>query len=152
MYDFYKQLGKLFEKVGERLVTYAKQTGFYHATPDPKHEPKKDRTRGEMIGKMEFPDIEGAEYMLSHLNNLGWCVSNGMGINALSFLEIQAYINTTETSLTAEEVLIIKRMSQAYVNEVQDKNSMKKAPFGNGSIQKSNSFARSLMAFAQEAK
>ena len=75
-----------------------------------------------------------------------------MGINALSFLEIQAYINTTETSLTAEEVLIIKRMSQAYVNEVQDKNSMKKAPFGNGSIQKSNSFARSLMAFAKEAK
>ena len=149
---FCGQLGKLFEKIGERLVTYAAQAGFYHATPDPKHDPKKDKTRGEMIGKMEFPDIEGAEYMLSHLNNLGWCSSNGMGINALSFLEIQAYMQLTDSSLTAEEVLIIKKMSQAYVNELQDKNSIKKAPFGDGSIQRSNSFARALMAFAKEAK
>lgn len=152
MYAICESIGKLFEKVGERLVTYAKQTGFYHATPDPKYVPKKEQTNGEKIGKMEFPDIQGAEYILNHLNLLGWCSSNGMGVNALSFLEIQAYIQLTDTSLTADEVLIIKKMSQAYVNELQDKNSIKKAPFGDGSIQRSNSFARSLMAAAKEAK
>lgn len=104
-----------------------------------------------MIGKLLYPDVSGLEHILHHLNNLGWCSSNGMGLTSLSFLEIQAYIELTDTALSADEVLIIKRMSQGYVNELQDKDTLKKSPYGEQTIYKSNSFARSLMAIAKEA-
>lgn len=74
-----------------------------------------------------MPDIKGAEYILNHLNNLGWCSSSGMGVVALSFTEIKAYMDITDTPLTCDEVLIIKRMSQAYVAELSDKNPNKQS-------------------------
>lgn len=74
-----------------------------------------------------MPDIKGAEYLINHLNNLGWCSSNGMGAVSLSFTEIKAYIDTTDTPLTGDEVLLIKRMSQAYVSELNDKNPNKQS-------------------------
>ena len=105
-----------------------------------------------MIGKQLYPDISGLEHILHHLNNLGWCSSNGMGLTSLSFLEVQAYIELTDTALSADEVLIIKRMSQAYVNELQDKDTMKKSPYGNQSIHShSNNFASILKAAANKA-
>ena len=105
-----------------------------------------------MIGKQVYPDVENLEYLLEHMNNLGWCSSNGMGLTSLSFLEIKAYIELTETALSSDEAMIIKRMSQAYVNELQDKDTMKKSPYGNQSIHShSNNFASALKAAANKA-
>jgi len=69
------------------------------------------------------------EYLVVHLNNLGWVSSNGMGISSISFQEIQAYNELTNAHLSPDEVMILKNMSLAYCQEIQDKNPNKKAPY-----------------------
>ena len=69
------------------------------------------------------------EYLVVHLNNLGWCGSSGMGITSLSFQEIQAYNDLTNAQLSPDEVLIIKKMSVAYVSQSNDKNPHKSPPY-----------------------
>jgi len=76
-----------------------------------------------------MPDIKGAEHILHHLNTLGWCSSTGMGITALSFTEIKAYSDLTETPLNSDEVLLIRQMSQAYCSNVQTKDPSANAPY-----------------------
>lgn len=56
-------------------------------------------------------------------------MSNGMGIVSLSFTEIDAYNRLTNSCLNGDEVLIIKRMSSAYVSELNDRSPNKKAPY-----------------------
>lgn len=81
------------------------------------------------MGKeLPMPDINGYEHLVIHISNLGWCSSNGMGIQALSFTEIKSYIEITETSLTSEEVMIIRKMSQSYVRELNNKDPQAKPP------------------------
>lgn len=63
------------------------------------------------------------------MNNLGWCSSNGMGLQAISFTEIKSYIEITEASLTGEEALLLHKMSQAYVKYLSDKNPQTQSPF-----------------------
>lgn len=76
-----------------------------------------------------MPEIYGLEYLVSHLNELNWCNSNGMGIVAISWSEIQAYNECMGYPLNSEECKIIKKMSNSYVRELQDKNPVKKPPF-----------------------
>ena len=76
-----------------------------------------------------MPPIKGREHLLQHLNALWWCSSTGMGITALSFTEIKAYKELTETPLNADEVSIIRMMSQAYCASVQLKDPNAKAPY-----------------------
>ena len=101
--------------------------------PDKEYKDKKETSRQDVLdaGGKEYAlaNVEGGEYLLQHLNNLGWCSSNGMGLSPISFIEIKAYIDTTETYLSGEEALLVHRMSQLYVNEINDKNPNKKAPF-----------------------
>ena len=76
-----------------------------------------------------LPDINGAEYLVVHLTNLGWVSSNGMGIVPISFTEIKNYIEVTESSLTGEEVIIMRKMSEQYCKYVQDSNPNTKPPY-----------------------
>ena len=46
---------------------------------------------------LEFPDLSGAEYLISHLENMGYCENSGMGYVALSFTEIYNYMKATQT-------------------------------------------------------
>ena len=84
-----------------------------------------------------------------HLNNIGWYSSNGMGLVPISFGEIKAYMELTATPLTPDEVMIIRRMSQAYVNNVQNKDPNAKPPYGGAGIQKNNSFVNALKSIAK---
>jgi hypothetical protein len=77
-----------------------------------------------------MPDIVGAEYLLEHLNNIGWCTSTGMGLVSISFQEIDAYMSRCQINLSGDEVLLIKKMSQAYCSQVQNKDPSAKAPYG----------------------
>jgi len=76
-----------------------------------------------------MPSIKGGEHILHHLNALGWCSSTGMGITALSFTEIKAYSDLTETPLNSDEVMLIRNMSKEYCTNVQNKDPSKQAPY-----------------------
>jgi len=79
--------------------------------------------------EIPFPSIEGVEFIVEHLHNLGWASSNGMGMEPISFREIEAYINTTHAHITANEVMLIRKMSLEYIRHSSNKNPAIKPPF-----------------------
>lgn len=70
-------------------------------------------------------------------------MSSGMGVYPLTFTEINSYIQSTNTPLNRQEVLLIKRMSSAYVSELNDKNPNKLPPYTTS--EPSNIDAKSLV-------
>lgn len=75
-----------------------------------------------------------------------------MGLSSISFQEIDAYMTRCDVYLSGDEVLILRRMSQAYVNKVSDKNHNSKPPYGVAKPIKNNSFVEALKAIARVAK
>ncbi len=56
-------------------------------------------------------------------------MSSGMGIIPLTFQEIKAYMELTNSPLNSEEVLLIRQMSQAYITELNDTRNEREAPY-----------------------
>lgn len=76
----------------------------------------------------EYPNIKGYEYLIQHLQNLGFGTSGMSGFMPLTFQEINAYMQCTSTPLTPDEVLILKDMSNEYCKFINDKNPSTKSP------------------------
>ncbi len=112
------------------------QAGHLSASPDDDYKEETKDTfydryaRFKEFGlKVEYPPIMGADYIIEHLNNLGWYSSSGMGVTSLSYQEIEAYIRLTNASLSPNEVLLIKQMSSLYASYCQEKNPNAKIPY-----------------------
>ena len=60
---------------------------------------------------------------------MGIYSSNGMGLIPLSFTEIKSYNDLIGANLSPSEIMIIRKMSQIYVSQVQDKRPFCKSPF-----------------------
>lgn len=56
-------------------------------------------------------------------------MSSGMGMIPLSFQEIKAYMELTNTPLNSDEVMLIREMSQAYIAEINDTRNEREAPY-----------------------
>lgn len=56
-------------------------------------------------------------------------MSSGMGMIPLTFQEIKAYIELTNTPLNSDEVMLIREMSQAYIAEINDTRNEREAPY-----------------------
>lgn len=56
-------------------------------------------------------------------------MSSGMGMIPLSFQEIKAYMELTNTPLNSDEVMLIREMSQAYIAELNDTRNEREAPY-----------------------
>lgn len=67
---------------------------------------------------LQFPDIDGAEYLIALLQEAGLMQTNGMGVTPLSWQEIDCWLRTTELNLSVWEKLVIREMSEAYVSEL----------------------------------
>ena len=93
---------------------------------------------------LKFPNIDGAEYLLQHLNTMGFSSSNGMGSIPISFQEIKAYSDLMGLEFTPQEVLALRAMSEAYVYESHDKSVNAQPPFGREKTKKVDSFASAL--------
>ena len=76
-----------------------------------------------------MPDVQGAEYLLQHLENMGWFESGGMGGITLSFKEINAYMQSMDIPLTRHEILILRRMSSYYLSYSGNKDPSTKMPY-----------------------
>lgn len=85
------------------------------------------KARGDDSSFLEFPKIEGAEYMVALFQEAGVMQSNGMGVIPLTWQEIESWLRTTELDLSVWEKLTIREMSEAYVAEFT-KASAKDAP------------------------
>jgi hypothetical protein len=83
---------------------------------------------------------------------MGWSQSTGMGLSPLSFTEIKAYMELTASPLTPDEVLLIRKMSQAYVSNVQNRDPQTKPPYGVTKTSKNNSFVEAIKQLAKMKK
>lgn len=90
--------------------------------------------------------MNGAEYLVKHLENLGYAMQGMSGYIPLSFQEIYAYMKATNTPFSADEALILKKMSNAYVSQSYDKDPTSKMPFGDTEDNKVNLDTSSILA------
>lgn len=83
-----------------------------------------------------MPDIDGGEYLIGYLRELGFCQSNGMGVSELSFQEISAWMHATGLRLNPWEALTLKKLSSEYVAQLHaSKDPLEPAPFGDGELE-----------------
>lgn len=77
-----------------------------------------------------MPPLGEEEYLINLWQEAGAVSSNGMGMTSLSWLEIEAWLNTLEVELDIWEKLLIKRLSTEYANEFALSSDPKRsAPF-----------------------
>lgn len=89
-----------------------------------------ERENGIVSHHLTMPELNEEEYILGLWQEAGSVSSGGMGIAALSWQEIQAWINVTETELEMWEKLLIRRLSQEYCSEYSSASDVSRpAPF-----------------------
>lgn len=62
-----------------------------------------------------FPEITD-DYLISMVQEIGWCLSGGMGAVPLTASEIQSWCEMMDEELSPWEFRVIRRMSSAYVS------------------------------------
>lgn len=72
---------------------------------------------------LKLPKIEGAEYLVAFLYEVGLLGSNGMGAVPLTWTEIRNWQDCTGTALNTWELITLKTMSEAYVGEYNQATS-----------------------------
>ena len=102
------------------MIIYVRQLAYYRTTPEKTSTPRYEiYQRGSGI---EFPPIEHGAYILQYLEELGYCKSGFNGLVPLDFTEINAYMQSTSTELLPFEVLLLRKLSNAYVSQSYDKD------------------------------
>lgn len=69
-----------------------------------------------------MPDIEGAEYIVELLHEVGPVGSNGYGVEGLKWTEIQSWLALTGLFLCPWEILLIKQLSDDFASEYNKSN------------------------------
>jgi len=65
---------------------------------------------------LQLPNIEGAEYLVALLSEVGFVSYSGVGAIAITWSEIESWLNCTELNLSIWEKLMLKEMSEAYAS------------------------------------
>lgn len=97
--------------------------GWLHAVPEGAKTSRSEQYKAidENHTMLELPDIEhehAAGYLIGLLYEAGLMSSSGMGPVPISWVEIDAWLKTTEMSITVWERAMIKKLSEAYVSEL----------------------------------
>lgn len=95
-------------------------------------EDKETKTRlyyYDLAGKeVEYPKLNGADYLLQHIKNIGMGSSNGFGLSPITYLEIQSYADLNGYEFTPNEINTLREMSVKYCQFIQDKNPNAQKP------------------------
>lgn len=67
---------------------------------------------------LQFPECDGAEYLVALLQEAGSVLNQGMGPYPLTWTEMESWLNVTELRLSVWEKLTIKEMSEVYAAEL----------------------------------
>jgi hypothetical protein len=143
-------LGKFYAGVAEALILYARQLGWFHATPENKaHKEKAEKpvSRGEKIkangGKLLMPPTDEAEYLIQYWQSMGMVEPGFNGPIPLSAKEISAWCEGTGTELNNWEFQILREISRAYIVELREAEKPERLPPYGDPV---NEFDRSLVS------
>lgn len=75
---------------------------------------------------LEQPDIEGFDYLMYILQDLGYTDSEG---NALSYSEIESYTRLTGVELSSWDVMTLKQLSSDFASQIQKRDMNEETPY-----------------------
>jgi len=91
--------------------------GWYQSTPDGEKQTRAEKFKTQTEGlELDLPKCE-AEYLVPFFIEAGKFSATGNGIVALSWVDINAWLEVTERNLSLWEKQTIKLMSEHFVNE-----------------------------------
>lgn len=79
--------------------------------------------------KPKLPRIKHGEYLLNYLSEIGYTTGSGDSYNALTFTEIKSWIQISGISVTYDEALHIKRLSETFVNALRESSRKGATPY-----------------------
>lgn len=66
-----------------------------------------------------FPELEAGSYILDIMQDIGYSKSGGMGMIPLDWIDIKSFSDVTGIIFTKDEAILIKKLSEAYVGQMQ---------------------------------
>jgi hypothetical protein len=82
---------------------------------------KSDISRREKFGAdspmVDMPELDGADYIIPYLAEVGPATTNGMALSAIGYSEIRQYAAITNTHLTPWDAHMIRHLSRVYVSQ-----------------------------------
>lgn len=103
---------------------YARKLGWLGSSPDKDYKPPKNKTRNEILSisdtyakARELPELNGKDYLIGWLTEIGMCKSSGMGLAPIDWIDIKAWAELTQTRITSAETLTLINASRGYVAE-----------------------------------
>ena len=109
------------------MILYVRQLAWLQAVPESKNIAKGQEriTRAKQMedNPMPLPKVDGCNYLIDYLFEVGPVSTNGMGIGAVSFSEMDAWQSLCGHDLTPWEAITLKSMSAAYVQEAHKAES-----------------------------
>jgi len=153
-----QERGKLLsageDQLRERLELYVRHMAWLQAVPD---DSKAKKTRYEILELEEeyfkqpsplkqLPELTGFEMAyISHLQEFGFCSSNGMGLEPVSFSEIKAWADLQKIELEPFEARILHGLSVAYVAQANKSTKPdSKSPYLPEEQEKRKAFAEKM--------
>ena len=98
--------------------------------PDKEKQPRLDRLQAVGSPLAELPEVDGCEYLITYLMDVGPAANNGMGQAPVSYSEIKAWAELTDTRLSPWDAEMIRRLSRVYVQEsIRAKDPGAPAPY-----------------------
>lgn len=106
-----------YVRAGEKLSLWASQLGWLHSCPK-RSSDKDNRSRAEQYGDEHpytcLPSVEGVEYLTSLFIDSGMASQSGMGLSAITWLELSAFNECGGLKLTSWELSQLMAMSRSY--------------------------------------
>lgn len=103
------------------------------ANLDKDYKPQSGHNRFDIYKKIDepidFPVINGGEYLLNHLKQIGMYKSGGMSAIPIDYQDIYYYGLASGLEFQKREIDIMVDMSRAYVKFVTDGNPSIDAPY-----------------------
>lgn len=89
---------------------------------------KRKRTRLEYYEEqgselVNLPDVAGFEYLLNALFDCGPVKSAFQGAEAIGYVDIAAYVESTGADLSGNDCRLIRKLSRAYADQMVDSRS-----------------------------
>lgn len=115
-------------------MTHARQQAWLAAIPKGSEKSRiqslTDNCSTDNPPEIPLPDLEGAEFLVDFFHEAGIASQTGNGITSLSWQEILAWKSAREYYIPSWQILIIKKMSEAYCSQFYKSDDPRcKAPF-----------------------
>lgn len=131
-------MGKFLEGLYDDLSLYVRQQAWLNAVPeklphDKSKEPGKSRIQAmqEAGERPEVPSVDGGEYLIGYLFEVGPTMAGGMGEAPLSHGELRAWQDNTGIELHAWEARMLRALSLDYLAQAQKSEKRDcKPPYG----------------------